>query len=99
MSNLADKQSVNEAEQIADLERKQELNDIRALLSNAAGRRFVWRMLGECKTFGSVYDSDSSQMSYLSGKQDLGHFIVAEIVNADENLLFKLMKENKKGDI
>lgn len=79
--------------------RKQELNDIGTLLSNASGRRFIWRLLERCSTFGSVFNPDSThRMSYLSGQQDLGHYIMAEIAEADENLLFKLMKDNKKGD-
>lgn len=35
-------------------------------------------------------------MSYQSGQQDLGHFIMSEITQADENLLLRLMKDNKE---
>ena len=79
-----------------DLE-KQQMNDIRTVLSNASGRRFLWRVLEKCNAFGSVFSSDSSLMSYHSGQQDLGHFLMSEITQADENLLLKLMKDNKKG--
>ena len=99
MSDYSNPTDVARAEQTEKLVRRQELNDIRTVLSNASGRRFIWRVLGECKAFGSVFDSDNSYMCFLSGKQDLGHFLMAEITQADENLLFKLMKENKKGDL
>lgn len=75
--------------------RRRELTDIGTVLSNASGRRLIWRILEKCGTFSSVFHKDPATMSYLSGQQDLGHFIMSEIVASDENLLFKLMKENK----
>lgn len=98
--NLADVTTVKKLAQREKDIRKQEMNDLRTVLSTASGRRLIWRLLERCKTFGSIYNTDSSTMSYLAGKQDLGHFIIAEITQADENLLLKLMKENKnKGDV
>lgn len=76
--------------------RKQELNDIRTVLSNASGKRLIWRLLETCNTFNSVFSKELSTMSFNAGQQDIGHFLMAEIVNADENLLLKLMKDNKK---
>ena len=98
MHDLTDKKDIEEQEIKAKIIRDRELNDIRAVLSTNAGRRFVWKLLERCKAFGSIYDSDSKFMAYLSGQQDLGHYIMAEITETDENLLFKLMKENKKGE-
>ena len=99
MSDYSDPKDVARAEQTEKLIRKQELDDIKTVLANASGRRLIWKLLSKCNVYGSIFDSDNSTMCYLSGKQDLGHFLVAEITQADENLLFKLMKENKKGDM
>lgn len=96
MDNIADEKQVKKAERQEKEIRKRELNDIRTVLSNASGRRLFWRLLTHCNTFASVHHSESSTMSYLAGKQDLGHFIMSEIVQADENLLLKLMKDNYK---
>lgn len=98
MSTINDKKQVKTAEQLEEIKRRQQLNDIRTLLSSASGRRFVWRLLEKCNTFASVYSQNPSDMSYLSGQQDLGHFIMSEVVTADEHLMFKLMKEQKKGE-
>lgn len=95
--NLADADKVSSANARIKEKRRQELNDLRTVLGNESGRRLVWRLLEECKTFGSVWEN-SAKIHYNAGRQDLGHFIMAEIVEADENLLFKLMKENKKGE-
>ena len=95
--NLADEKQVKKAALKERDIRKQELNDIRTVLSNASGRRLMWRLLEHCNAFGSVFTKDNAHMSYLSGRQDLGHFIMSEIVQADENLLLKLMKDNYKA--
>lgn len=98
MNNLADEAEVKKAEQKERDLRKQQLNDIRTVLSNASGRRFVWRLLERCRTFSTVFSPELSTMSYNSGQQDFGHFLMSEIVNADENLLLKLMKDNKRKE-
>ncbi len=98
MVNLADPSTVKKAERKEKDIRRQELNDIRTVLSNSSGRRMVWRLMEMCNTFSSIFNNDASQMSYRSGKQDLGHFLMAEIVEADENLLLKMMKDNNKKE-
>lgn len=99
MHNLTDPKEIEEARQLELAVRKQEINDLRAVLSNAAGRRVMWRILVKCGTFNSVFNSDEKYMGYLAGKQDLGHFIMSEIIETDERLLFKLMSENKQGEL
>lgn len=96
MYNLSDPAEVEKAKARDEERRKQELNDIRTVLANASGRRLIWKVLTKCNAFGSVFSKEASTMSYLSGQQDLGHYIMSEIVQADENLLLKMMKENKQ---
>lgn len=97
VKNAADSQQVNKAKRKIGNSRKDELKDIRAILKTHEGKRFVWRMLEKCKTFSSVWES-SAKIHYNAGQQDIGHFLMAEIVNADENLLFEMMKENTKNN-
>lgn len=54
-------------------------------------------MMEHTKTFGSIWEP-SAKIHYNSGKQDVGHFIMAEIMEADPNLFMKMMKEKQKGD-
>lgn len=97
MRNAADESQVEEAQKLAKEIRRTELNDIRQVLSTVSGRRLLWRLMGNCRTFSSVWENkDSAKIHYNSGQQDIGHFIMAEIVEADENLLFKMMREAKK---
>lgn len=95
--NAADESQVRSVGKKIDDQRLQELNDIKTVLATVSGRRLMWRLMGKCRTFSSVWEA-SAKIHYNAGQQDLGHFIMAEIVEADENLLFKMMKEQKNGD-
>ena len=95
-TDLTEKEKVKDRDIEVDLIRRKELNDIRTVLSNASGRRLMWRLMGHCGTFQTIFNKESSLMAYLSGQQDIGHFLMSEIAEADEGLLSKLMKENKK---
>ena len=99
MSNdISDPNKVKRAELKEKDKRKQELNDLRTVLSSVSGRRIMWRLLEECKTFNTVFADKHSVMSYMSGQQDLGHFIMSEIIAADPNLMIRLMKDNNKKE-
>ena len=52
MVNMADERQVKKAERKEKDLRLQQLNDIRTVLSNASGRRLMWRLLERCKAFG-----------------------------------------------
>jgi hypothetical protein len=98
VKNAADKEQVKEGSRKERDKRKQELLDLQVVLDLPAGRRLLWRFLTECKTFESIWES-SARIHYLAGKQDLGHFIMAEIVAADEDSLLTMMKEAKSESV
>ena len=84
--------------QVEKAKRSQELLDLGSVLSHPEGRRLLWRILEECKTFSSVM-TGNSWTHYYAGKQDLGHYLMSEITEANEDALFVMMKENKiKGE-
>lgn len=75
--------------------RDQQLADIKIVLSEESGRRFVWRLLEHARVFESIYEMNA-KIHYNAGMQDFGHFIMAEIVEADPNRLIEMMIESKK---
>lgn len=100
-TNAANKKQVKRAEVNEKNRRRAELNDIRTVLGTKSGRRLMWRFMEYCRSFETVYDfkdNDPIKMAYNSGRQDVGHFFMSEIVTADENLLFKLMRENQNKE-
>lgn len=95
VKNAADKKQVDSAAKKEQSKRDQEVNDLKFILETVQGRRVFWRFLEHCRVFGSVWEP-SAKIHFNSGKQDVGHFIMAEITDADEKYLFEMMKENKK---
>lgn len=96
VKNAADEGQVKEAEGKVKRGRESELNDLRAILSQPQGRRFVWRLMGHCRVNASVWEA-SAKIHYNAGQQDIGHFVMAEVIAAGEQFYFQMMKE-AKGD-
>lgn len=99
VKNAASKKQVKDADRKEKRHRDDELNDLREVLSSGPGRRVLWRILSECSTFGSIWHP-SAAIHYNSGKQDLGHWLMGEVSEANAESLFLMMKENyKQGEI
>lgn len=95
--NAADIGQVKESENREKRQREQELNDVRAVLSTIHGRRFYWRMMKQCRTFESIWEP-SAKIHYNSGRQDFGHFLLAELNDSTPETYLQMMKENKEGE-
>lgn len=98
VKNASIPSQVKEAQNKQERERKLELDDLRSVLSTKQGRRLLWRLMAECRVYGSIWDN-SARIHYNAGRQDVGHFILAEITEASEDLYFEMLKEHKKGEI
>ena len=98
MLNDAQKTSNPDAIKKRKTEQKvKEKNDLLAIeyvMSNPLGRRFVWRILEQCKVFESIW-SESNRLHYNSGKQDIGHWLMTELTNDGFLNMIKESKEQK----
>lgn len=92
--NVADPGQVAEADRKERFTRKQELDDMREVLSSRAGRRVIWKMLSFCKVFESIWHA-SALIHYSAGQQDVGHYLLSEVNEADPNSLVTMMSEAK----
>lgn len=90
-------EEIEAAKKAEFIQRQKELDDIKKVLKTKYGRDFVWKILTHCNVFGSIW-VPSAKIHYNSGKQDLGHYLMAEIMEADEQLFFKMMKENNEKE-
>lgn len=96
VKNTADPKQVKFAGRKVKEARELELEDLRSLLATAPGRRFIWRVLGYCKVFADVFDdSTPTRTAFNAGVQNVGHFVMAEITEADEEAFFKMMRESR----
>ena len=94
VKNVADEKQVKRAAKRMESREDREVNDIRYVLNDKRGRRFLWRLLNECKVFESIW-VPSAGIHYNAGKQDVGHFLMAEIVKASEDAYLLMTKEAK----
>ena len=97
VNNAADAGQVKEARKKERHARTQELMDIRALLDTPAGRRFLWRLISRCRVLESIWEG-SARIHYNAGQQDIGHFIMGEITEADAGAFIMMMQENKQTE-
>lgn len=96
VGNAADPRQVKNAARKDRDRRELELDYLRQVLASPVGRAVFWRLLEQCRAFGSVWDSNGSRIHYNAGQQDIGHFILSEITAADEDLLFLMMREARE---
>lgn len=97
VKNAGDEQQVKSSRQRDKRVRERELSDLRVTLSTKEGRRFYWRLMSHCGAFRSVWEP-SARIHYNSGRQDVGHFLLAEVDEAG-NELFEKMKNEAKREI
>jgi hypothetical protein len=95
VQNAANEKQLKTAEVRGRLARDRELNEMRAILATKEGRRWVWRLMGRCKVFSSVYEQ-SARIHYNSGQQDIGHYIMAEVMEADPDKFILMGQEHQQ---
>ena len=79
--NLGDAVENQSRDQRLEAEVRQRANDVRYVLNDEQGRRFLWRLMAECHTFESVWHA-SARIHYNAGQQDLGHMILGWAMDA-----------------
>ena len=100
VKNAADPEQVEKATENERVKREIELLDMVEVLALPAGRRFVWRIMSWCGVDNTPKRS-TDQLTYMAiGSGDVGRWLKSEVVEAGEELLFQMMRENieKKGD-
>lgn len=93
--NASDPQQVKRAKETEAERRQRELAELSDVLSTLSGRRVLWRLLGKCGVFESIMET-SARIYYNAGKQDLGHYLLGEIAQADPNAYPLMMQDARK---
>lgn len=92
--NIADKEQVKEHGRKERYRRKRDLADMRELLATRQGRSVLWKFLEHSGVHKSIWEP-SAKIHYNAGVQDFGHYIMAEIVEADQEAYFLMQREAK----
>lgn len=96
VKNAADEKQVKEAKRQAKFSREQELDDVRAILSLPAGRRFLWRYLERCGVYKSSYDPSGSRVYFNEGERNIGILLLADITQADPQAYVSMMLDSER---
>lgn len=98
VQNASSEKQVKEAGNKEQMMLSQRRKDMAHVLSSIEGRRFIWRLLGQCRTFSSIHET-SAKIHYNSGQQDIGFQLLREIDAADAEMFFKMRNENLNKEI
>lgn len=79
----------------ADRKRKAELDGLRNVLATADGYVLACRLLGHCRVFESIW-SPSAEIHRNAGRQDVGHFLLGEILQAAPETLTQIALDMKR---
>lgn len=74
---------------------RQQMADLRELLDSPLFRRFIYRLLGECKVRNSIWEP-SAKIHYLAGRQDIGHWVQFQIESANIEAVFTMLREEQQ---
>jgi hypothetical protein len=80
------------------MEKELWLSDIREVCKTTSGRKILWNIMGKCKFAQNIGAMRREDTERNVGKQEVGHWILDQIIEADENLFFKMMVESKEGE-
>lgn len=97
--NAGDAAQVKAAKEAERFMADERLNDWRAVLATPEGRRVLWRVLEQCNTNKSVFAVDHGTISYRAGWQDAGHYVLAEIDDADPRAFFRMSEEANRVEL
>lgn len=68
-----------QSEQVQQTVRQQEIADFRWLMSDPRGRRFMWRLMGQCKVFEPSFNPHGGVMNFNEGQRNVGLFLLGEV--------------------
>lgn len=79
----------------AKLKAQQEVDDLRWLLEQKAGRRVVWRWLERSGVFRNPYHPSGSQVAFNCGEMNQGQRMLAEVMEHVPEAFILMMQEAK----
>lgn len=78
--------------------RRQEADDFKWLMTDARGRRIVWRLLALTGVFRCPYAGEDSATNFQSGQQSIGQTILADVMEHTPEKFDTMITEKKKHD-
>lgn len=99
VKNAGDSRQVKDGKIKEEIRRDDELNDLRSILSNKEGRRFVWGLLTQCGVFKVSYVGNANDTIFNEGKRNIGLKLLQDVTTANPDLYLKMAKESEEGTL
>ena len=94
--DLDEDDSKPERAETARLARLQEIADLRSVMSNPQGRRFVWRLLEATGVYRSSYTGNADTY-FREGARNVGLTLIRDVHEHCFDLYVEAMNERKDG--
>jgi len=82
----------------SQLERKTAEEDLKWVLSDPRGRRYLWKLLESFHIYQSSFAQDGSFMAYLEGERNAGLRILNELQSVAPESYILMLQERIKND-
>lgn len=79
MTEQEELEQQEQAAQMVQLVRQQEVSDFLWLMADPRGRRFMWRTLARCRVFQSSIGPTDAATNFNEGQRNVGLFHLGEI--------------------
>lgn len=97
MTNIADKQQVEESEKRLKFNLQQEERDFVDIMKTPHGRRFIHGLIGFCGVFKSSYTGNSATF-YNEGQRNVGLMIMSKINEHCPELYVTMINEHRQNE-
>ena len=96
--DVGDIEQVKEKKTKAQLERERQFEEFRFILSTTGGRNWIWRLLSECKIYKAKVTDPLLTFREI-GREDIGLWVLAEIMETEPYAYIKMQEEAKEREI
>ncbi len=94
--NTSDEVQVKDGRSKAEKLRDRELRGMQIFLDNPDNQWFIWRMLEKCNMWSSMSRETPHDMAILSGKRDIGIWLLEEIEEAVPEVYLTMQRTAKE---
>lgn len=96
VKNAADKDQVRRAQKKEQSDHERRLNDLRYVLNDRRGRRFLWKTMSDCGIFQTSFSSSTNVTFFNEGQRNVGLKILSDLNEAAPEVYVLMCEEEKK---
>lgn len=97
VKNASSERQTKRAKNKENLGRKNIDSAFRKVLATDEGMTVLWHILEHCSSFSSIWHP-SAAIHYNSGRQDVGHWLMAEMSSADKRAIIRILERNAQAE-